>query len=174
MRDWWNDDQALAYVIVEQGRSACQRLLVADVDPRSEQRLWAAHDGFGLAAYAASDHLLAGVRDALYVMVQEAAGSPELPRVAPAPSAEHALMLAIHGATAIERCFATPWLVTQMQHAHRAVRQAHVALTGLVGLGVAAQRTLEATRLGYLERTWQAGHLRPPALDTQFAAPAAA
>lgn len=169
MREWWNDDQALAYVIVEQGRTACQRLLEADREPRSEQRLWAAHDGFGLAAYAASDHLLAGVRDALFVLVQEG-GPPPLPRVAPAPSPEHALMLAIHGATAIERCFATPWLVTQMQHAHRAVRQAHVALTGLVGLGVAAQRTLEATRLGYLERSWQAAQLRPPALDAQFAA----
>ena len=171
MREWWTDDQALAYAIVEQGRTACRRLLdaaPAAPDPRAEQRLWAAHDGFGLAAYAASDHLLAGVRDALFVMVQEA-GPRELPCVAPPPSAEHALMLAIHGATAIERCFATPWLVTQMQHAHRAVRQAHVALTGLVGLGIAAQRTLEATRLGYLERAWQAQALRPPALDLQFA-----
>ena len=160
MSEWWNDDQALAYAIVEQGRVACERLLADATSPRVERRLDAAHNGFGLAAYAASDHLLDGVRPAVWLLVDEA-GPARLPGVS---GAEHALMFAIHGAAAIERCFSAPWLIGQMQVAHRAVRQAHVALTGLVGLGVAARRTVEATRLGRLERSWQATALRPPTL----------
>lgn len=160
MIEWWNDDQALAYAIVEQGRVACEHLLADDPVPRIARRLSAAHNGFGLAAYATSDHLLDGVRAALHVLVDEAG-----PARLPGPSGpEHALMFAIHGAVAIERCFPTPWLTGQMQVAHRAVRQAHVALTGLVGLGVAAQRTIDATRSGELHRDWQSRHLRPPRL----------
>ena len=59
-----------------------------------------------------------------------------------------------------------------MQIAHRAVRQAHVALTGLVGLGAAAQRTIDATRSGELHRDWQAYRLRPPKLSEITASPA--
>jgi hypothetical protein len=161
MREWWMDDQALAYAIVEQGRVACERLGEHEHRPAVARRLWAAHNGFGLAGYAVSDHLLEGVRPALHLMIEEA-GPATLDGLA---GAEHALGFAIHGAAAIERCFATPWLTAQMQVAHRAVRQAHVALTGLVGLGTAAQRTIDATRAGHLERAWQARWLRVPSLD---------
>ena len=63
MCDWWKDDQALAYAIVEQGRVACERCSCA-ASPRraSPAGCAAAHNGFGLAGYAASDHLLDGVR----------------------------------------------------------------------------------------------------------------
>jgi hypothetical protein len=169
MCEWWNDDQALAYAIVEQGRVACELLLDQDPSPRVARRLAAAHNGFGLAGYAASDHLLEGVRPALHVLIDQT-GPARLPGVT---GAEHALMFAIHGAAAIERCFPTPWLTGQMQIAHRAVRQAHVALTGLVGLGAAAQRTIDATRSGELQRDWQARRLRPPKLS-EIAAPIAA
>jgi hypothetical protein len=158
--EWWKDDQALAYAIVEQGRVACEELLALDPSPRVGGRLTAAHTGFGLAGYCASDHLLHGVRPALYLLIDEAGPAP----LAGIRGAEYALMFAIHGAAAIERCFPTPWLTAQMQLAHRAVRQAHVALTGLVGLGAAAQRTIEATRSGELQRDWQARRLRPPQL----------
>ena len=169
MFDWWNDDQALAYAIVEQGRVACERLLADERDPRRARRLDAAHAGFGLAGYAASGHLLEGLRPSIWLLVDEAGPTP-LPGVA---GAEHALMFAIHGAAAIERCFPTPWLTAQMQVAHRAIRQAHVALTGLVGLGAAAQRTIDATRSGELSREWQARRLRPPKLGAQPALVAA-
>lgn len=158
MSEWWNDDQALAYVIAEQGRVACDRLL-AGATPRDARRLWAAHSGFGLAGYAVSDHLLPGVRPALHLLV-ETSGPARLDAEGP----EHALLFAIHGAAAVERCFASPWLIAQMRVAHRAVRQAHVALTGLVGLGLAAQRTVEARTLGHLDRAWQTRALRPPTL----------
>ena len=158
MFDWWNDDQALAYAIVEQGRVTCERLLDEEHDPRVARRLSAAHAGFGSAAYATSDHLLEGLRPSIWLLVHEAGPTP-LPGVS---GAEHALMFAIHGAAAIERCFPSPWLTAQMQVAHRAVRQAHVALTGIVGLGSAAQHTIDATRAGELLRSWQARRLRPP------------
>jgi hypothetical protein len=159
--EWWRDDQALAYAILEQGRLASEQLLGIEPSPRVARRLWAAHNGFGLAGYTASDHLLEGIRPAVHLLVQEAGPAP----LAGVSGIEHALMFAIHGAAAIERCFPTPWLMEQMQVAHRAVRQAHVALTGLVGLGAAAQRTIDATRSGELQRDWQAEHLRPPRLD---------
>lgn len=158
MCEWWNDDQALAYAIVEQGRAACELLIADDPSARVARRLEAAHNGFGLAAYASSDHLLEGVRPGVWLLI-EAHGPARLPGVT---GPEHALMFAIHGAAAIERCFPTPWLTAQMQTAHRAVRQAHVALTGLVGLGAAAQRTIDATRSGELHRDWQSRRLRPP------------
>lgn len=158
--EWWNDDQALAYAIVEQGRVACDLLMSRELSPRVARRLAAAHNGFGLAGYAASDHLLEGVRPTVHLLIDEAGAAP-IPGVT---GSEHALMFAIHGAAAIERCFPTPWLTGQMQIAHRAVRQAHVALTGLVGLGAAAQRTIDATRSGELHRDWQSRHLRPPTL----------
>ena len=161
MRDWWTDDQALAYAILEQGRACCAQLLDSeDHSPAVARRLSGAHCGFGLAGYAVSDHLLEGVRAALHVLVDEAGPAP----IGGAQGPEHALLFAIHGAAALERCFATPWLTAQTQIAHRAVRQAHVALTGIVGLAVAAQHVLEATRDGHLSREWQAEHLRPPSL----------
>ena len=155
------DDQALAYAIVEQGRVACERLAADEPAGPVRRRLEAAHSGFGLAGYAVSDHMLDGVRPALYLMVA-AAGPAQLEGLA---GAEQALGYAIHGAAAIERCFATPWLTAQMQVAHRAVRQAHVALTGLVGLGTAAQRTIAFTKDGHLGRNWQAVRLRVPSFD---------
>jgi hypothetical protein len=156
--EWWDDDQALAYAIVEQGRVACESLLADDPMPRIARRLEAAHNGFGLAGYAASDHLTEGVRASIWLLVNQH-GAIDLPGVS---GPEHALMFAIHGAAAIERCFPSPWLTAQMQIAHRSVRQAHVALTGIVGLGAAAQRTIDATRSGELHRDWQARNLRPP------------
>jgi hypothetical protein len=168
--EWWKDDQALAYAIVEQGRVACEELLALEPSPRVARRLIAAHNGFGLASYAASDHLLEGVRVAVHLLIEEAGPA----RIAGVHGPEHALMFAIHGAAAIERCFPTPWLTGQMQIAHRAVRQAHVAITGLVGLGAAAQRTIDATRSGELHRDWQAQHLRPPKLAPRRIAPLAA
>jgi hypothetical protein len=166
VREWWRDDQALAYAVVEQGRVACEQLLDREPPPEEARQLWAAHNGFGLAGYAVSEHMLDGVRPALHVLIAEAGPAP-LPRVS---GVDHALMLAIHGAAAVERCFATPWLVAQMQVAHRAVRQAHVSLTSLVGIGAAAQRTIEAHRLGHLDRSWQARRLRPPTLSEQLVA----
>jgi hypothetical protein len=160
MREWWKDDQALAYAILEQGRTCCAQLLEGEPSPALARRLSAAHCGFGLAAYAASDHLLDGVRAALFVLVEASGPAP----IGDSDGPEHALLYAIHGAAALERCFATPWLTAQTQIAHRAVRQAHVALTGIVGLAAAAELTLEATRLGHLGRAWQAERLRPPSL----------
>ena len=166
MHEWWTDDQALAYAIVEQGRAACEQLLAEEVSPRVVRRLEAAHNGFGLAGYATSDHMLDGLRPAIWLLVAEH-GPARLPGL---HGAEHALMFAIHGAAAIERCFVAPWLTAQMQVAHRAVRQAHVALTGLVGLGAAAQRTIDASCSGELQREWQARRLRPPRLDERAGA----
>jgi hypothetical protein len=160
VREWWTDDQALAYAIAEQGRVACEQLRADGLAPRVRRRLDAAHAGFGHAGYAASDHLLRGVRPAVHLLIAE--GGPA--RLSADPL-HGALLFAVHGATAIERCFAAPWLLAQMQVAHRAIRQAHVALTTLAGLGVAARLTIEATRAGRLERAWQERHLRPRALD---------
>jgi hypothetical protein len=162
MRDWWNDDQALAYVILEQGRACCERQLSAAIDPLEVRRLRAAHAGFGMAGYAASDHLLRGVRPAVWLLVDESGPST----VPGAEGPEEALLYAVHGSAAIERCFEIPWLLGQMQVAHRAVRQAHTALTALIGVPAAAQLTIEATRAGQLERDWQQAHLRPPPLGT--------
>jgi hypothetical protein len=160
MREWWTDDQALAYAVLEQGRTCCAELLERESSPAVARRLSAAHCGFGLAGYAISDHLLDGVRAALHLLVEEAGPAP----IDDASGPEHALLFAIHGAAALERCFATPWLTAQTQTAHRAVRQAHVALTGVLGLAVAAEHMIESTRLGRLGRDWQALHLRPPSL----------
>jgi hypothetical protein len=160
MRDWWNDDQALAYVILEQGRACCERLLSEQPAPLDARRLRAAHAGFGMAGYAASDHLLRGVRPAVWLLVDES-GPAAVPN---ATGAEVALLYAVHGSAAIERCFEIPWLLGQMQIAHRAVRQAHTALTALIGVPAAASLTIEATRGGHLERSWQQAHLRPPPL----------
>jgi hypothetical protein len=162
MHEWWRDDQALAYAIVEQGRLSCEELRQDAGDGRTADRLGTAHAGFGMAAYTASDHLLDGVRPALHLLVGQA-GPVALP--APTPLSR-ALLFAVHGAAAIERCFATPWLVAQMQAAHRSVRQAHRALTSLIGVPLTAQLTIEATRLGHLDASWQRVHLRPPSLAT--------
>lgn len=160
MRDWFKDDQALAYAILEQGRASCDRLLDTARTPLEARRLHAAHHGFGMAAYTVSDHLLRGVRPAVWLLVDEAGPS----RLRPAGGVSEALLFAIHGCAAIERCFDIPWLLGQMQAAHRAVRQAHTALTGLIGVPEAAALTIEATRAGHLERSWQQRHLRPPTL----------
>ena len=169
MRDWWKDDQALAYAILEQGRSCCARLLAEEASPLDTRRLRAAHAGFGMAGYAASDHLLRGVRPAVWLLVDES-GPTAVPN---ATGAEGALLYAVHGSAAIERCFEIPWLLGQMQVAHRAVRQAHTALTALIGVPAAASLTIEATRGGHLERSWQQAHLRPPLLPEVAAAMAA-
>lgn len=161
MRDWWKDDQALAYAILEQGRVCCDRLLEQAESPLEARRLHAAHHGFGLAGYAVSDHLLRGVRPAVWLLVEEA-GPSAFPDVEPAGQA---LLFAVHGSAAIERCFEIPWLLGQMQAAHRAVRQAHTALTALLGVPAAAALTIEATRAGHLRRAWQQEHLRPPSLS---------
>jgi hypothetical protein len=160
VRDWWKDDQALAYAILEQGRACCDALLETADTPLDARRLHAAHHGFGLAGYAVSDHLLRGVRPAVWLLVEEA-GPVELDG---AEDGERALLFAVHGSAAIERCFEIPWLLGQMQSAHRAVRQAHTALTALLGVPAAAQLTIETTRAGRLERTWQQRHLVPPPL----------
>jgi hypothetical protein len=167
--EWWKDDQALAYAILEQGRVACELLLARERSARVARRLTTAHNGFGMAGYSASDHMLDGIRPAVHVLIGEAGPAP----IAGVEGAEHALLFAIHGAAAIERCFPTPWLTAQMQVAHRAVRQAHVALTGLVGLGAAAQRTIDATRSGELHRDWQARRLRPPRFNERARLPVA-
>ena len=161
MTDWWNDDQALAYAIVEQGREACARLLADGGSPQVVRHLDAAHDGFGRAGYAVSDHLAEGLRPSIWLLVQEAGPAP-LPGVT---GVEQALVLAVHGTAAIERCMTSSWLTAQMAVAHRAVREAHVALTAIIGLGAAAQLSLEATRAGELRRERQTRRLRPPRLD---------
>lgn len=159
MSGWWIDDQALAYAIVEQGRACCEELLASPPGGLAERRLRAAHHGFGLAGYAASDHLLRGVRPAVWLLVEEA-GPVDLGLEGP----EKALLFAVHGSAAIERCFEHPWLLAQMQVAHRAVRQAHTALTALLGVPAAAALTIDVTRAGKLDRRWQQAHLRPPTL----------
>jgi hypothetical protein len=160
MGDWWKDDQALAYAILEQGRAACEELRDPVLPPLDARRVETAHRGFGLAGYAVSDHLLRGVRVAVWLLVDEN-GPVDLEVDDPA---ERALLFAVHGAAAIERCFEVPWLLAQMQAAHRAVRQAHTALTALIGVPAAASLTIEATRAKQLDRLWQQQHLRPPAL----------
>ena len=160
MREWWKDDQALAYAILEQGRACCDRLLETAATPLEARRLHAAHHGFGMAAYAVSDHLLSGVRPAIWLLIDEG-GPVELPGP---KRVEQALLFAVHGSAAVERCFEIPWLLGQMQSAHRAVRQAHTALTALLGVPAAATLTIEATRAGRVDRRWQQQHLRPPSL----------
>ena len=166
MGDWWKDDQALAYAILEQGRAACEDLRGSELTPLEMRRVEAAHRGFGLAGYAVSDHLLRGVRVAVWLMVTE---NGPMPLDVDDP-AERALLFAVHGAAAIERCFEVPWLLAQMQGAHRAVRQAHTALTAIIGVPAAASLTIEATRARRLERAWQQEHLRPPTLTPYAAA----
>ena len=83
MCEWWKDDQALAYAIVEQGRVACEQLIQAEPSPRVARRLAAAHNGFGLAAYAASDHLLEGVRPAVHLSSTRPARRSSRPSWAP-------------------------------------------------------------------------------------------
>ena len=160
MGDWWKDDQALAYAILEQGRACCDRLLETASTPLEARRLHAAHHGFGLAGYAVSDHLLRGARPAIWLLIEEAGPAP----VGGTTGTAQALLYAVHGSAAVERCFEIPWLLGQMQVAHRAVRQAHTALTALVGVPAAASLTIDATRAGHLDREWQQQHLRPPSL----------
>ena len=157
MSRWWIDDQALAYAIVEQGRLCCEQLMAEPAGALEQRRLRAAHHGFGLAGYAASDHMLRGVRPAVWLLVEES-GPADLG----VEGAERALLFAVHGSAAIERCFAHPWLLAQMQVAHRAVRQAHTAMTALLGVPAAAALTIDVTRAGQLDRAWQQAHLRPP------------
>jgi hypothetical protein len=164
--EWWKDDQALAYAILEQGRAACEQLRSPALSRLDARRVETAHRGFGLAGYTVSDHMLRGVRVAVWLLVDE---NGPLPLEVPT-AAERALLFAVHGAAAIERCFETPWLLGQMQTAHRAVRQAHTALTGLVGVPAAASLTIDATRAGHLKREWQQAHLRPPTLAPLAAA----
>ena len=166
MGDWWKDDQALAYAILEQGRAACEELRDPALPPLDARRVESAHRGFGLAGYAVSDHMLRGVRVAVWLMIAE---GPRVTLDVDDP-AERALLFAVHGAAAIERCFEAPWLLAQMQNAHRAVRQAHTALTALIGVPTGAALTIEATRAGRLARDWQQQHLRPPALAPLAAA----
>jgi hypothetical protein len=170
MRDWWKDDQALAYAVLEQGRASCERLMTAQPSALDLRRLKTAHHGFGLAGYAVSDHLLRGVRPAVWLMIEES-GPVALPG---ADGHAQPLLFAVHGSAAVERCFEIPWLLNQMQVAHRAVRQAHTALTALLGVPAAAALTIEATRSGHLERTWQQAHLRPPTLRETYAGAVAA
>jgi hypothetical protein len=168
MHRWWDDDQALAYLIAEQGRATSAELLARNLGTVDAARLWSAHEGFGLAAYHASEGMLEGVRPGLCLRV-ELAGPWRPPGVT---GVEAALLLAIHGTAAVERCFRTLWLVPQMRTAHRGMRQAHVALTGLVGLGLAARCAAQERRAGRLARAWQAEHLRPggPAAPARLAA----
>ena len=166
MREWWKDDQALAYAIVEQGRISAETLLGAASDPEDRRRLESAHRGFGVAGYAISDEMPGGVRPALYVLVAES-GPVRLPGPR---GASQTLLFAVHASAAIERCFEMPLLLGQMQVAHRAVRQAHTALTALLGIPRAAQLTLDATRAGHLERQWQQLKLRPRSLAVTLSA----
>jgi hypothetical protein len=165
MREWWKDDQALAYAVLEQGRASCEKLMAEATSGLDGVRLRTAHHGFGLAGYAVSDHLLRGVRPAVWLMIEES-GPVVLPG---AEGPAQPLLFAVHGSAAVERCFEIPWLLNQMQVAHRAVRQAHTALTALLGVPAAAALTIEATRAGHLDRSWQQAHLRPPTLRETLA-----
>ena len=158
---WWTDDRALAYAVLEQGRlmAECARDL-AD-DPGEELALDTAHRGFGRAAYLVSEDLEPGVRPALWLMIDEA--GPAALGGANGPA--QALQFAIHGSVAVERCLDHVEDVARIQEAHRAVREAHTALTALLGVPTAAALTIEAAREGRLTRQWQREHLRPPRLD---------
>jgi hypothetical protein len=161
MPSWWTDDRALAYAILEQGRVTAERLLVEAADPVERLAYTTAHRGFGLAAYLVSEELLPGVRPALWFMIDEAGpaalGGPD--------GSSQALMFAVHGSVAVERCLDGEAELERMQEAHRAVRESHTALTALVGVPSAASLTIEAAREGRLTRTWQREHLRPPRID---------
>jgi hypothetical protein len=158
---WWTDDRALAYAILEQGRASAGRLMGNTDEPVDSLAYATAHRGFGHAAYLISEDLLPGVRPALWLMIEEAGpaalGGPDGP--------SQALLFAVHGSVAVERCLDGAENLDRMQEAHRAVREAHTALTALVGVPSAASLTIEAAREGRLTRTWQREHLRPPRLD---------
>src|SRR3712207_2713500 len=110
MPKWWEDDQALAYAIVEQGRVACEHLLHDTADTVDARYIASAHRGFGVAGYAISDDLAGAVRAALYVVIHEA-GPVRLPG---APGTGQALLFATHASAAIERCFDLPHVVAEM------------------------------------------------------------
>jgi hypothetical protein len=158
---WWTDDRALAYAILEQGRATSGRLMETVEDPIDQLAYTTAHRGFGHAAYLVSEDLLPGVRPALWLMIEEAGpaalGGPDGP--------SQALLFAVHGSVSVERCLDNAVDLDRMQEAHRAVREAHTALTALVGVPTAAALTIEAAREGRLTRTWQRENLRPPRLD---------
>lgn len=158
---WWNDDRAMAYAILEQGRAMAARARDGADDPAELLALDTAHRGFGRAAYLVSEDLLPGVRPALWLMIDEAGpaalGGPR--------GAAQALLFAIHGSVAVERCLDDDHDLARIQDAHRAVREAHTALTALLGVPTAAALTIEAAREGRLTRNWQREHLRPPRLD---------
>ena len=161
MPAWWTDDCALAYAILEQGRATAQRVGDEADDPVERLASTTAHRGFGHAAYLVSEDLLPGVRPALWLMIDEAGpaalGGPD--------GASQALLFAVHGSVAVERCLDSTDDLERMQEAHRAVREAHTVLTALVGVPHAAALTIEAAREGRLTRSWQRAELRPPRLD---------
>jgi hypothetical protein len=168
MAEWWRDDQALAYAILEQGRVCCARLRNVP-DTRDLARVATAQEALGIAAYVASDHLLDGVRAALHVLIDEMG-----PVRLPGPDGpEQAVLWTIHAARAVERCAEAPWLAAQMDPAHQAVQLAYGRLTGVLGSRVTAALAAETARAGRLERAWQARHLRPPRLSDRRAAVAA-
>jgi len=140
-------DDALAYVVLERARLACER---PESTPSPTLRL--AHDHLGIAGYHASEHLLAELRRELLVVAHAASGHCLPPA---RDTAEDALLLARHGADIVSRCLRNRALSEQMHLVQVQVLDAVDTLVTRVGPRRARSLNDLAHRSGQFDPLWQ-------------------
>jgi GNAT superfamily N-acetyltransferase len=150
---WWDDEQVLAYAVLEQARLLCEQLLVDGGNSAGMRR---AHRGLGLGAYVVSEDLDPRLRVAVLELCREHGPVRTPPANEPA---EAMLLLALHAEVLIARARRPDDVSASI--AARQAGEAVRTLTALVGSDRAAALRDDAIDRGYLQRRWQRGHLAP-------------
>lgn len=149
MPAWLDDDRVLAFVIAEQGRLLCERLL----EERGGGDVREAHRGFGMAGYLLGDELERAGRIAILALCRDRADAA----AAEQDEVDIALLLALHGRVVCSRCSArgSAWPHLAFRH----LLSASQALTRLIGLDRSRALQRDARDAGQTDPGWQRENL---------------
>jgi hypothetical protein len=138
-------DEALAYVLLEEARLVCERLLDGDAVPEPEESLlMEVHADVGMGAYEASDRMEPGLRGALLGLVRERDVASVMDD---AEVSEHLLRLCLHAAEVLDRAAEGPRTGPDLRGARVRAHDAVAAVSVLLGPRRAREVRREATRL---------------------------
>ena len=136
-------DEALAYVLLEEGRVVCERLSGRVASAGEIAALRAIHRDVGLAGYLASDRMAPSLRRSLVALVHDRG---MVDGMSDRAAFEHLLLLCLHAADVLDRAVAAHG-GPDLRSAHGLARDAVDALTRLIGPQRARELRREATRL---------------------------
>jgi hypothetical protein len=155
---WWDDDRALAYVVLEQARAVCEEVRQRPDRIEEVYALREIHRHLGLAGYFVSEELEPQLRHALWEIVA-AHGAV---RITAARDREQLLLLlAAHARQILWRCVGDPPRDDHLQSAYRHNSQALAQLMRFVGMTRSSAVVSRASADGRFDRKWQRARLVP-------------